>query len=357
MRKNCNMNYEKINQYAELFNTLQINSNTGIDNSEEKKNFNNNGIIICPDCNKPTITHGLNIWECEKCGSLVDSLIDQSAEWRIYQDGIKSDTVRCSTVINELLPQSSKGTIILSKSNSNYNMRRTQKVHSWSAMTYKERCLNDIFQDISLRSLNGCILQNVTKLAHEYYKTVSELYVARGTMRKGLVAACLFMACKKQGVPRTCQEIAAIFQIDDKCVTRGNKKFSELWNMAGKDHISYKSDDQSSNYLPRFCSELNPDSDNLLIVSKQISTLCKKNSILTSNTPISIAAASIYMATIILNIESHILKSDIAKVANTSQVTIGKCYKELLKFQKTIYSDSKIKPFVATKKIVNKSSF
>jgi len=350
------MNYTKINKYIESFGNLKLNPeiHSEENNSEKKigpeqnKLFIRNGIVICPDCICPTVTHGLNIWECSQCGSLVDNLIDQTAEWRMYQDGIKSDTVRCSTVINDLLPQSSKGTIILSKSNSNYNMRRTQKVHSWSAMTYKERCLNDIFQDISLRSNNGCILQNCTKLAHEYYKEVSDLYVARGTMRKGLVAACLFMACKKQGVPRTCQEIADIFQIDDKCVTRGNKKFIELWNMAGREHISYKNDDQSTNYLPRFCSELknNQGSDTLLKISKRISLLCKQKSILTSNTPISIAAASIYMATIVLNIESKIPKSDIAKVAKTSQVTIGKCYKELLKFKNTINSDPEIKKYL-----------
>jgi len=356
------MDYTQIDKYVDLF---QINKPTNLEKIPKKKDKDKkleknlekksekkqlellNGIIICPDCNIPTTTHGLNIWECTKCGSFVESLIDQTAEWRIYQDGTKNDTIRCSTVINELLPQSSKGTIILSKSNSNYNMRRTQKVHSWSAMTYKERCLNDIFQDISLRSLNGCILQNVVKLAHEYYSIVSELYIARGAMRKGLVAACLFMACKKQGVPRTCQEIAEIFQINDKSVTRGNKKFIELWSMAGQNPISYKNDDQSTNYLPRFCSELNPDSDELLKISKQITILCKKNSILTSNTPISIAAASIYMATIILNIESDIQKSDIATVAKTSQVTIGKCYKELQKFKQIIYSDSEIKKIVA----------
>ena len=156
------MNYTKINKYIESFGNLKLNPeiHSEENNSEKKigteqhKLFIRNGIVICPDCICPTVTHGLNIWECSQCGSLVDNLIDQTAEWRMYQDGIKSDTVRCSTVINDLLPQSSKGTIILSKSNSNYNMRRTQKVHSWSAMTYKERCLNDIFQDISLRSNN-----------------------------------------------------------------------------------------------------------------------------------------------------------------------------------------------------------
>ena len=213
-------------------------------------------IVICKDCNVPGTTHGLDTWECPNCGVFLEELIDNTAEWRMYPDGSRPESIRCSTVVNNLLPQSSKGTIILSNANSNYSMRRTQKVHSWSAMTYKERCLNNIFQDISLRSLNGCILGNVTKLAHEYYKTVSDLYIARGVMRKGLIAACLFMACKKQGVPRTCQEIAEIFQISDKWVTRGNKKFTELWSRAGKEHISFRDDCHSMDYLARFCSKL-----------------------------------------------------------------------------------------------------
>ena len=77
-----------------------------------------------------------------------------------------------------------------------------------------------------------------------------------------------------------------------------------------------------------------------------VADVSKQKSILTSNTPISIAAASIYMATIVLNIESKIPKSDIAKVAKTSQVTIGKCYKELLKFKNTINSDPEIKKYL-----------
>ena len=196
-------------------------------------------IVICKDCNIPGTTHGLDTWECPNCGAFLEELIDNTAEWRMYPDGSRPESIRCSTVVNNLLPQSSKGTIILSNSNSNYSMRRTQKVHSWSAMTYKERCLNNIFQDISLRSLNGCILGNVTKLAHEYYKTVSDLYIARGVMRKGLIAACLFMACKKQGVPRTCQEIAEIFQISDiRCVMHDFINYIEYLTYSMKININ-----------------------------------------------------------------------------------------------------------------------
>lgn len=308
------------------------------DDVDEVSNNDNRAktAVVCEECKVPGVTHGLNNWECPCCGGFIEQLIDSGAEWRNYQDGNKQDNTRASTVINNLLPQSSKGTIIMSSNNSNAQQRRTQKVHQWSAMTYKERCLNNIFQDITLRSLNGCILGNITKLAHKYYKTISELYTARGPLRKGLIAACLFMACKKQGVPRTCQEIAEIFQISHQVVTRGNKKFTELWNQAGKEHIAYKDNCQSMDYLARFCSKLHQDNGDLLRISRLVSKYCKDNSLLSQNTPVSIAASSIYMACIILELESKINKCKIAEVAKTSQVTIGKCYKELSKHPKIL---------------------
>lgn len=320
-----------VSKYTSLFGLGNISEEIASDTSPDIAN--DCRIISCRDCQIPAITHGCDTWECPKCGSMIEQLLDTSAEWKMYQDGTKSDMIRCSTVINQLLPQSSKATVIMGSS-SNAAQRRTQKVHSWSAMTYKERCLNNIFQDITLRSLNGCILGNVTKLAHEYYKTVSELYTARGPLRKGLIAACLFMACKKQGVPRTCQEIAEIFQISDKWVTRGNKKFTELWNQAGKEHISYKDDRQSMDYLARFCSKLSEFDGKLLKVSRIVSAFCIENGLLTQNTPVSVAASAIYMSTILLDMETKITKSDIAGVAKTSQVTISKCYKEIIKNQK-----------------------
>ena len=97
-------------------------------------------------------------------------------------------------------------------------------------------------------------------------------------------------------------------------------------------------------YLARFCSKLSEDSTELLKKSKDICQLCRDNAILSQNTPVSIAAASIYMATTILDMESEIPRADIAKVANTSQVTIGKCYKKenrLIKSARRLIGTSK----------------
>ena len=291
-----------------------------------------NDICVCSRCGVPGITHGLDIYECEKCGDILETRITNEAEWHNYSDG-KVDPTRCSLPVNSLLPQSSLSSIMLySPGNSNYNMRRTQKIHSWGAMTYKERCLHNIFQDISLRSCNGAILNNIIKTAHGYYKKISELHVSRGNIRKGLIAASLYMACKKLGVPRTTQEIAEIFQIPDKCVSKGNKKFTELWTLSGESPILYSDNNQSNDYIVRYCSKLDCGNTELYEVTKRISSDCNEKQLLLQNTPVSISAACIYYA--ILELKLPITRKSVSDVTKISEVTISKCLKELVSHYK-----------------------
>ena len=66
-------------------------------------------------------------------------------------------------------------------------------------------------------------------------------------------------------------------------------------------------------------------------MARKISQICKQNDILSQNTPISVAASAIYVATLHLSIKDKVSRNDIAAAAKTSQVTIGKCYKEMIK--------------------------
>lgn len=296
-------------------------------NSVTEKKEIYSDIVFCNECKIPGIIYETNIWECEKCGQILDSLPEHLPEWRYYSGDTKSDPTRCSVAVNTLLPQSSKSTIMLSGPCS-YNSRRTQRMHSWEAMPYNERCLNNIFQLISLRSSNGCILNNVTKLAQEYYAKISVLHVSRGEIRKGLIAACIYMACKKLGVPRTTQEIADMFKVTERCVTRGNKKFTELWILSGEKPIEYVANSQASEYIVRFCSKLDVN-PKFLKTAKKITEICKKHDLLSQNTPVSIAAAAVFMAIQLLKI--NISRSKVSSITNTSEVTIAKCIKELSK--------------------------
>lgn len=320
MVANMSLNRSNINSYIDAYmceagGDIQSKDDTALD------------IIICEHCNIPAITHGFDIYECEHCGILLETRIDAQAEWRFYDGDGKPDPARCSMPVNPLLPQSSLSSIMLTKGQTNYAMRRTQKIHSWGAMTYKERCLHHIFQDMSLRSLNGCILNNITKTAHGYYKKISEMHVSRGEIRKGLIAASVYMACKKVGVPRTTQEIAEMFQVSERCVTRGNKKFTELWNRSGEEPILYADDCQANDYIIRYCSKLDTGNKELFNLTKQLSDTCHTHQLLTQNTPVSIAAACMFAAVQMLGL--NFTRAQVSEITKTSEVTIAKCVKEL----------------------------
>ena len=95
------MERKDIDHYESLFETQP---STNVEQPIENKQAA--AIIICEECKLPAVSHG-NTWECTSCGTILEELIDTGAEWRLYPDGSKNDSVRCSVVINNLLPQSS----------------------------------------------------------------------------------------------------------------------------------------------------------------------------------------------------------------------------------------------------------
>jgi transcription initiation factor TFIIIB Brf1 subunit/transcription initiation factor TFIIB len=77
---------------------------------------------------------------------------------------------------------------------------------------------------------------------------------------------------------------------------------------------------------------LDRGNDEFFQLSKKISDECNKKQILKQNTPVSVAAASIFTAVNILKLP--ISRGDVSKIANTSEVTISKCVKELQPYKK-----------------------
>ena len=109
-------------------------------------------------------------------------------------------------------------------------------------------------------------------------------------------------------------------------MTKGCKKFQDLMKI---DLDSTNAND----FIERFCSKLN--------ISSEIRELCKfiiqksiELNVVSSNTPPSIAAATIYMAIIITN--TDISKKQISLICEISQVTLSKCYKKLFEYRSVL---------------------
>jgi transcription initiation factor TFIIB len=271
---------------------------------------------------------------CKLCNHINDRFIDSSAEWRFFADDNKaSDMTRCGLPTNELLPQSSLGTMIGHTPGACHDMRFFRKYQMWTAMTYKERSLYNIFDVLSLNAANHGIPHSIIDEAKNLYKQISEAKLTRGDNRSGMIASSIYMACKRNQVPRSAKEIAHIFQISPKVMTRSCKRFQEILKLELDSTIA-------SDFIQRFGSRLNLGKD-LRAVCLRAVERAEEHGVNSENTPPAIAAGCIYLVCTMFGVP--IDKAAMTEVCGVSMVTIAKCYKKMYTYRSYMFDEDDVR--------------
>jgi|TARA_B110000211_G_scaffold232710_1_gene297070 transcription initiation factor TFIIB len=293
------------------------------------KSINSNCNIKCinSNCNSKILTLIDYNYICLKCNTVQDKFIDNQAEWRYYgsEDSKRSDPTRCGMPTNDLLPELSLGSVIgTDYIKSSYEMYKIRKYQQWNSTSYKERTLCNIIDNITLNASNSGISQSIIDDAKVFYKKVSEKKISRGSNRNGLIASSIYMSCKANKVPRSAKEIAKVFNINITTMTKGCKKFHDIMktNMLCSN---------PEDFIMRFCYNLNIE-DKYIDLCINIINKADEYSIVSENAPPSIAAGTIFLVSNLCKL--GILKKDISKNCDISEVTINKCYKNLDKYKK-----------------------
>tara|TARA_B110000495_G_C23030637_1_gene613714 strand:- start:1786 stop:2754 length:969 start_codon:yes stop_codon:yes gene_type:complete len=279
---------------------------------EIKDNYqNDNGQIICKIC------------------SNIISNITVNPEWRYYgsKDSKSNDPTRCGMPINTLLPESSVGSTVSFNSN-NKTMNQIRKYQQWNGMPYKERSLYKVFLEIQ----NNCSRNNIPNIiineAKSLYTIVAETKISRGSNREGIIAACVYFACKECGVPRSSKETAEIFDINTTTMTKGIKKCQEIifMNKLNKKRLTQSKSIKPDDFIERFSNKLNISEENTKVII-EICKISNDNNIISENTPPSIASGCIFFY--IKKNNLNISKKNISDICKISEVTINKCCKRL----------------------------
>jgi len=314
---------------------------------ENKSDFKQNTKDVCKGCNNYNLVYDDGIYYCSHCGISKNKQLSEDIEYRYYGelDNKSSNPERLGMPTNMLLPESSLGSII-SSSKSSYNFKKMIQYNSWNSMPYKERSQLKVFTEITNKSKISGIPNIIIEQAKIYYKTISENCISRGSNRNGLIASCIYMACRKENVPRSTKEIAAVFNISIQDMTRGIKKFKEIFRL---NDINIDSAVVSNplDYIDRFCSNLN-FSNEIKHISEfvAIKSLISENNIVEDNTSPSIAAGSIFLVNTLIN--NNINKKNLANACKISEVTISKCYKKLYKYRQEILPKEVIEKYNIT---------
>lgn len=320
----------------DLFNSLSLSEPSSDhhcpEQDDDTKGPAGQTILECKHCKSETkIVLDDSNFVCEGCGSVISRFIDMTPEWRFYggDDNKSSDPSRCGMPTNDLLPESSLGSVIGYCGNETYEMSLVRKYHRWGSMTYKERSLYQIFDSLTINASNNGIPKTIIEQAKVYYKRLSEMQITRGDNRSGLIASSVYMSCKHHGVPRSTKEIAKIFNLKPTTMTKGCKKFMEMMKI--QMNCSTPAD-----FIQRFCSKMNLE-QSVRDLARHVVVTADKLNLVCESTPPSIAAASIYLVGVIKKI--NFSKKDLAESCDISQVTIGKCYKKLYAYRHHLFPE------------------
>ncbi len=303
---------------------------------------------------------------CTACGTHLGYTIDSSAEYRWFGSEDRGpDPSRVGNPLNPLLPVSSLGTRILSRPGDNKAMRRIRQYHLWNIMPYRERTLWSVFEGLQVRASNSGISMAIVEETKQLYAQVSPLCICRGQQKDALLAACLFESLKRHNTPRRPAEIATIFQIDVKLITRGVKQFSGL--LEEHLHAEAKAITASSSAaatrttaprLPEkkvdtpstsFKHYLEPAVYRLetprslhgviLEFASKIGDAIDELGICPETTPSSLAASALSLTCEKFKLEKS--NAEVAKVCSISAATLQKCLKRIESWRPVLFKDSK----------------
>lgn len=164
---------------------------------------------------------------CGDCGLVAQGgIIDESPEWtNNAEDGIDRSRVGApnSTLFSDSLMSTAIGKGSIGK------MWLMAKIHEQTSMTYKDRSLLKVYQDIQKVGENAMQLpSSVLDTAKEFYKDIKEAKITRGENHKALVACCVYYACKLNQCKREKYEVSDAFAIDRSTFTQACKTFLDL---------------------------------------------------------------------------------------------------------------------------------
>jgi len=308
---------------------------------------------ICPECESDRNVQQYNDeLICYECGTHLGFMIDSSAEYRWFgSEDRNPDPTRVGNPMNPLLPESSLGTRIMSRPGDNKAMRRIRQYHLWNIMPYRERTLWTVFEMLHVRASNAGISLAIVEETKQLYAQVSPLCICRGQQKDALLAACLYESLKRHDTPRRPVDIADIFQIDVKLITRGVKQFSGLLeehlHSAAPTHVSApekKMDTPSTNFRhylePAIYKLETPRSlhGQIVELAMRLGDLIDELGICPETTPSSLAASALALTCEKLKIDKP--NADIAKVCSISLATLQKCLKRIESWRSVLFKES-----------------
>lgn len=279
---------------------------------------------------------------CEDCGLVVEQkTIDRGPEWRSFNDD-QDKKSRVGAPVTKTMHDKGLSTKIgwqdkdsYGNSLSSKKREQVQRLRKWNkrfeTKNSKERNLKHALGEIKRMSSALGLSEQVEETASVLYRRCLNEDLLRGRSVEGVATACLYAASRQCNTPRSLDEIYPVSRIGDA---------------SGKTHQSTSGIDRTYRYIMRelglkikptdprdFLNRILNDLgvDNKQAVRKKAEDIisdAEQENVHSGKSPVSLAAASIYGATLLLN--QKVTQRRISEEANVTTVTIRNRYQEML---------------------------
>jgi len=293
----------------------------------EQKNEN-----ACPYCGGTLIRdykHAEVV--CSKCGSVIeDSIADLGAETRSFDSEAWIKKTRTGSPMTYTKPHKGLTTEIdkydrdirggaVSKEARKrmYRMRKWQRRINVSSSVEKDiiPALNEISRELSELGLPISMKEDAAIM----YRKICNKGLVRGRSIEAIIAAITYILCRDRNIPRTLGEIADVSGIDPKDVGKTYRYVAR--------HLKLKVPPTTpSDYLPKFAHDVGLPKY-VVDKAKEIIDDAKKQGLTSGRAPAGVAAAVLYIAADIHNMQKT--QKEIADAAGVTEVTVRNRHREL----------------------------
>jgi len=152
----------------------------------------------------------------------------------------------------------------------------------------------------------------------------------KGRSNDAIAAACLYIACRQEAVPRTFKEICGVCAVAKKEIGRCFKLI--IKNLEKSVNVI-----TSADFMARFCCSLSLPKQ-VQMAAVHIAKKAVDLDLVGGRSPLSLAAAAIYMASQASDVRKT--AKEIGEITGVAEVTIRQSYKQMIPRAEALFPES-----------------
>ncbi len=291
-------------------------------------------VELCPDCETDTIVHDPDRGErvCSECGLvLTEDPIDYGPEWRAFNAKEHDELSRVGAPLTQSMHDRGLTTTIdwRNRDANGHSMSadkhgQLHRLRIWQerirTKNAGERNLKYALSEIDRMVSALGVPRPVKETASVIYRRALEADLIRGRSIEGVATSALYTACRKEGIPRSLEEVTSVSRVDQREIGRTYRYIADELGI----NLEPTNPRQ---FVPRFCSELDVDKD-VETLAVEIIDQTTEQGLHSGKSPTGFAAAAIYAAGLLQ--DETIPQRAVAETAQTTVVTVRNRYREQL---------------------------